>query len=249
MREITSKLGLLVLLFSVGNVSAETLKFSYWDDAKPPFVIEHDGVVHSGIIKDLADQISSEAGLQAEFVKLPVLRIEQQLQSGDIDVDCLTSPIWKELPSSYHWSPVLFDGADRFLVRPELSLKLHSYNDLKGTTLGIYNGYVYHPEVMSLIKSGDVATIKLKGLEHGIHLLQLKRLDVLIDFGILLKYQLRERKLNEQLVLAKLPADEYKLHCAYSKQIKNKIAPKTLDMLIENLVRTGELDRILKRYQ
>ena len=180
MRKLISGLCTISVLAYSHSVLADSLKFSYWDDAKPPFVIKQDALVSSGIIKDFAELIVSEIGVKAEFVKLPVPRIEQSLQSGAIDMDCLTSPIWKELPGEYNWSPKLFDGSDRFLVQSELKSKIESFSDLKGLSLGIYNGYVYHPELMELISSAELNAVKVKGLEHGIQLLKLKRLDALM---------------------------------------------------------------------
>lgn len=242
--------GLFIVLSLIVNSAQGSdgkLRFSYWDDATPPFILERDGVVHSGIIKDLAEKVAAVVDGDAEFVKLPVARIEPQLQSGVIDIDCLTSPIWKESPSSYNWSPVILNGADRFLVWPEFASKLNAFDDLRGMTLGIYNGYVYHPEIMRMIKENEISTIKVKGLEHGIQLLKLKRLDALIDFGILLKYQLKTKGLSGQLVLADLPADEYDLHCAYSK--KMKIPAEMVNSIFEQLKKTGEVGKILNRYQ
>ena len=240
---------LLVFLFSVASVvSAEdVLRFSYWDDAKPPFVIQREGVVSSGIIKDLADKIAEEFGSSVDFVKLPVGRIEEQLDAGAIDIDCLTSPRWKNTPSLYNWSPVLFKGADRFLAQAEFASKLNAFSDLKGATLGIYNAYVYHPEIMKMIASGEVSTIKVKGVEHGIQLLQLKRLDALIDFGLLLKYQIREKSLGDQLVLAELPADEFDLHCAFSKKMAG--SPVRLNAAFDKLIQEGQITQILRRYR
>jgi ABC-type amino acid transport substrate-binding protein len=98
-----------------------------------------------------------------------------------------------------------------------------------------------------MIDNGDVATIKVKGIEHGLQLLKLKRLDALIDFGVLLKYQLREKGLTDQLVLADLPADEFDLHCAYSK--KMNISAGDLNLIFTELKKKGELDKILNQYQ
>lgn len=227
--------------------SADALTFSYWDDAKPPFVIEQNGQVTSGIIHDLSSVITSTLGVEADFLKLPVQRIESQLQSGNVDIDCLTSPIWKEFPGAYHWSPKLFEGQDRFLVRHELKSTINTFSDLKGLTLGVYNGYVYHPEVMALIDSGDVTTVKVKGLDHGIQLLKLGRMDALVDFGILLEYKLRQPDLSQYLFLADFPADQYNLHCAYSK--KMDVPAEAVDAIIRKLINNGELKNILNQYR
>ncbi len=225
----------------------ESLNFTYWKDATPPFLIEEEGQPVAGIIKDLADGIASKLELDAKLLLLPVARIEPHLKSGMADIDCLTSPIWKETPDAYHWSPKLFSGYDRFLLSPELNESLHTFADLKGLTLGIYQGYVYHPDIMSMIQRGDVKTVKLDGVEHGIKLLNLKRIDALIDFGVLLSYQIDKHQLQDRLVLSDFAADEFDLHCAYSKKIKHD--PAVLDQAITQIIKSGEMNKILQAYR
>ena len=240
------KLFISSLLFC-SSLTAEPLRFSYWTEATEPFVFFEDEVLSGGIIKDIGDNLGRALNRDVTYLELPTPRIEPFLQSGKLDIDCVTSPIWKEKPETYHWSPVLFDGADRFLIRVGAENSISNFEDLTGRTLGIYNGYVYNPEIMQLIESGDIATVKVRDLSHAIKLLELKRIDAIIDFGVILKYQLKNKTLSEHLVLAKLPADEFQLHCAYSKKlnIENKILQEAFAKLIES----GVLQKLLSQYR
>jgi len=226
---------------------AESLRFSYWADATPPFAEVKGNKVQGGILKDLGESISDELNLSVEFVKIPVPRIESQLQAGLIDVDCITSPIWKETPEAYYWSPVLFEGSDRFLVKQALQHKIQSFADLKGLTLGIYKGYIYHQDIMAMISRAEIKTIKVKGIEHGIKLLQLGRLDALVDFGVLLEYQLKKLSLKGEYALADKYADKYDLSCAYSK--KSHIPRAAMNDVVNKIIRSGKLDQILLKYR
>jgi ABC-type amino acid transport substrate-binding protein len=226
---------------------SEPLRFSYWSDASPPLASIQDNKLHAGILKELGAAIGAALNLPVEFRALPVQRIESQLQAGLIDLDCITSPIWKQEPEAYHWSPVLFKGADRFLIKKGSQHAISTFSDLKGLTLGIYNGYTYHPKIMEMINSGDVATIKVSGIEHGIQLIELGRLDALIDFEVSLNYQIKQQNLYNKLKLAEKYADEFDLQCAYSK--KMKISTGTMNKAIESIVRSGKFQEILAKYK
>jgi hypothetical protein len=108
------------------------------------------------------------------------------------------------------------EGSDRFLVESSKENALTAFSDLKGKSLGGYNGYFYHPKVMGMMRHGDIIAVKVSGIDHGIKLL-LDRIDVLIDFDILLDYKIKT-EYSESLALADLYADSYELFCAYSKK-------------------------------
>jgi len=239
--------GLFLTHTSSHATPADAIKFSYWDQASAPFVFIEDQQLTGGIIKELGDEIARELKLSAEYTQLPVARVEVYLDSGEIDATCITSPIWKKNPKNYHWSPVLFEGADRFLVRKSGNLEINSFDDLRGLNVGIYNGYTYHPEIMKMIQSEAINPIKVADLEKGIQLLRLKRIDTIVDFGVLLRYQLLKKSLHNELTLADAHADNFSLSCAYSK--KSAIPPKHLDAAIEKIISTGKLQTILSRYR
>lgn len=242
----------LILCVPSLNVFAEekreSLTFSYWSVASPPFVMYSNDTKHdvdSGIIKALSEAISHSLNVNYTLVDLPVQRIEPQLQSGDIDVDCITNPLWKKNPELYYWSPPLFNGSDRFLVKKGREHNATKFNDLVGKRLGIYNGYTYHPEIMEMISSEKLEAIKLSDIDHGIELLLLDRIDALIDFDILLNYKLKT-KYSASLALADLVAEKYELFCAYSKKM---IIDRTrVDDVLEDLVKDGSINMMLEKY-
>ena len=242
---------LLIYLFS-WNVAAEdendVITFSYWKEASPPFVFSADKDqehIKSGLIKNLAELIALQLDATPAFVKLPVQRIEPQLLSGQIDIDCITNPIWKEHPEAYDWSPAMFEGADRLLVRQKEASKVTSLDDLRGKVLGVYNGYVYHPDIMKMIDQGDIEAVKVVDIDHGVQLLLLSRIDVLIDFDILLAYKLNDVHKNS-LAFADFIPETYKLHCAYSK--KMRFDENKVNKIISDLVFKGDVRRLLNSY-
>lgn len=231
-----------------GLVQEKTITFSYWSEASPPFVFSSDKKlkdIQAGIIKDLGLLIAKRLQVSPKFVNLPVQRIEAHLQTGAIDIDCITNPVWKESPDAYNWSPALFEGSDRFLVRSGHEHKLTKFEDLKGKSLGIYNGYIYSQTLMDMIKSGDINTVKVTDIDHGVQLLLLDRVDALIDFDILLNYKIKQAA-EGSLVLADLISEKYSLFCAYSKKMPYE--KSLIDSEIQTLISSGEIKELLNKY-
>jgi len=224
-----------------------TLRFSYWQEATPPFVIldeTQDKIVKSGVLKELAEQIAAHLNMQVKFINLPVLRIEPQLSAGEVDIDCITRPDWKKHPDNLHWSPVIFQGADRLLVKTARKHEFKVFEDLKGKLLAVYNGYTYHPKITEMINNGEITSVKVSGIDHAVNLLSLDRIDALIDFDVLLENKIASGY-QESLALADLIVERYDLYCAYSKKIK--IEANLVDSVIKKMVETGEINDMLNR--
>lgn len=247
-RSITHHLSSSLVTFSLAlssmNVNAEPLRFSYWPEASAPFVELDDGELTGGIIKGIGDALGLALGHDVGYIKLPTPRIEPFLVSGEVDVDCVTNPKWKASPERYHWSPPLFSSADRFLIRKGVEHEINTFADLHGRTLGIYQNYIYHPEITQMINNGDIATVNLHDLEKGITLLGLDRIDALIDFELTLRHQLKQSTKLSDFTLAKHPADTFELHCAYSKS--THLEHDTMQQAFEDLLTNGGLDGLLK---
>lgn len=232
---------------NIGHEKQADVTFSYWNDATPPFAFVEDGRLTGGLIKDIGDEVALRLDRAPHYVELPVPRIEQYLQDGTVDADCITSRSWKKTPDEYNWSPTLFDGADRLLVRKNTNGQIREVNDLSGKRLGVYNGYVYHPAIMNMIADGKIQAIKVNSVEKGVLLLKLDRLDALIDFGVLLNYQMKTVDPQNELALAPLIADEYKLSCAYSK--KSSVTKEDFDRVLSELIKEGYITKILAKYR
>ena len=225
----------------------QTLVFAYWNNATPPFAFIRDGGLTGGIIHDIGQELARRLGVEAVYQLVPTKRIERALQAGDIDLDCVTSPIWKQSPDRYSWSPALFDGADRFLLHQGSGVVIGALADLKGLRVGVYSDYVYRKEITRMFDSGVSQRVIVNDIDHGIRLLLADRIDAMIDFGILLRYKVRQNGLADKVSLADYPADEFKLMCAYSPKLA---IPRTrLDQQIQSMVDDNTMAAILARYR
>lgn len=93
----TIKQLILSLLLSPLLVFADnkaTLIFGYGDHNAAPYAIERSEQLFSGIIKDIATEISGELDIDIAFVKTPRKRIERYLESNTIHVELITNPAW-----------------------------------------------------------------------------------------------------------------------------------------------------------
>lgn len=241
---------IIVALFSSAHSHGEKsprLIFSYWTDARPPFVFIEDGKLTGGILKEIGDELAANVGLSPHYIETPVKRIEQQLQIGAIHADCITNPIWKDTPDRYHWSPVLFKGADRFLVKKGKEFEINTFADLKGRRVGTYNGYVYHPDIMAMFQKGEAFSEQVAGIELGVRLVNLGRLDTLIDFGTLLEYQIKSLGLKDSLTLANQHADDFDLQCAFSKKLP--VRAELLEQHLNQLIQAGFIKEVTSKYR
>ncbi|GEM_PF-1619371 len=244
----------LVLLTSTSGFADELghehlpgITFSYWTDATPPFAIVEGDVLSGGLIKDIGDAIANKLKLTPHYLDLPVARIELHLKEGYVDADCITNRKWKTSPDNYYWSQTLFKGSDRLLVRKGTDFSIDEFKDLEGKRLGVYNGYVYHAAIMDMIADGKVQAVKVNSVEKGVLLLKLGRLDALIDFGVLLSFQMKTADPESELVFAPLIADEYELSCAYSKT--SSVAKEDFDRALSELIKEGYITKILAKYR
>lgn len=243
---LTAALSILVA-FSAPSYAETHLVLSYWTDATPPFAWSKGGQLSAGLIKDIGDELAKQGGYTVEYREVPVKRIEAQLAEGLIHVDCITNPIWKENPELLSWSPVLFKGADRFLVQKGDEHDIASLEDLRGKTVGTYNGYVYHPAIMQMFASKEAQAEQVQGIEKGVRLVGLGRLDALIDFDVLLLYQIRQDQSNDNLTLASFHADDYDLQCAYSPH--SPVAAEELDSKLKSMIKAGFISKALNKYR
>lgn len=253
---ITASLQLTVALVSVMlllatltsySASAEELRFSYWNEATDPWVSQDVSAPHKGILLDLGALIAKHLGADAQFLKLPVARIQPWLLDGKIDLDCVANPAWREQPDLYHWTPVLFRDFDGLLVRKGQAATIRELKDLIGKKVAIYHHYTYLKEFRQLMASGQIEAVNMVDLETGMQLLRLGRVDAVVEFGIVLKYRLRDSKLASEFELAQGRLEDFDLQCAYAKN--QLIKPEKINDSIRQLVESGAIETMLGKYR
>jgi len=243
-----SKFVLCVLFcLSAPIAASQELIFTYWLEALEPFAIRYDHKLTGGMVKDIGDELAARMKLEPKYIELPTKRVAIMVAEGDAHISCLTNPKWEEKPESYHWSPVLFEGSDNFLVRLDQEDSIKTIDDLKGKHVGTYNGYVYSEEITALFNKGEAEPVQIGNLETGFRLVTMGRLDTVIDFGSIIEYEIKKRNLDQQLTIAPVDADVFDFYCSYS--LKIPYDAEVLDAHILQMKQEGFFEKVQNKYR
>lgn len=226
---------------------SEELIFTYWTEALEPFAIRSNSQLKGGILKDIGDELAKRMKLETKYIELPTKRVAIMVKQGGAHVSCLTNPKWEENSADYHWSPVLFEGSDNFLVKRDEAVTIGAIKDLQGKRVGTYHGYTYSEEIMSLFEQGKAEPVQVGNLSTGIRLVEMGRLDTLIDFGSIIEYEIKKRGLGEKLTIAPVDADVFDFHCSYS--LKMPYDALELDGHLLKMKQEGFFEKIQNKYR
>lgn len=237
----------IAFYLSAPMVASHELIFTYWLEALEPFAIRYNHKLTGGMIKDIGDELAARMKHKPMYIELPTKRVAIMVTEGDAHISCLTNPKWEEKPENYHWSPVLFEGSDNFLVRQDQKDSIKTISDLKGKRIGTYNGYVYSEEIMALFDRGEAESVQIGNLATGVKLVAMGRLDTVIDFGSIIEYEIKTLNLGQQLAIASIDADVFDFHCSYS--LKMPYDAEVLDAHILQMKQEGFFDKIQSKYR
>lgn len=210
---------LLWLFLPSSLVGAEetlsSLVFSYWEEAGAPFVQEaSEGQLNGGLLYVLGRAIASDLGYQAEFRRIPVRRVEPEMNGGRIDLTCLTHPQWWDHPQKLLWTSPLVTDADALIVRRPEAAQYDEWNDLVGKTIGVFRGYTYHPKLAELFDTDTAKRLEILDQERGLELLTLHRIDAQVEFRSVALDLIRKKNLENELAIAPHIIEEFELSCA-----------------------------------
>lgn len=97
----------------------ERLRFALGETWGPPFVLRDGNRVDGGLLPLLMRAIAAELGQEAELVLLPSLRVDQALERGEVDLQCVLSPSWAPaVRDPGRWSPPLLRLRDLLVAGP-----------------------------------------------------------------------------------------------------------------------------------
>ena len=237
----------LVIFFSAPPAFSEELIFTYWLEALEPFAIRADFKLEGGIVKDIGDELAARMKLKPKYIELPTKRVAMMVTKGDAHISCLTNPKWEENSNNYHWSPVLFKGSDNFLIKKSQADKMKSITDLHGKRIGVYHGYVYSEQITELFEQGKAEAIKIDSLSLGVKLIELDRLDTIIDFGSIIEYEIKRQGLGDTLTVSSMDADIFDFHCSYS--LKMPYDAQAVDAHLLKMKQEGFFEQINNKYR
>lgn len=237
----------MVLYLFAPVAAAQELIYTYWLEALEPFAIRYNGQLTGGMVKDIGDELASRMKLTPKYIELPTKRVDIMIKEGNAHISCLTNPKWEQNPDDYHWSPVMFQGSDNFLVRKDQIDSIKSIADFEGKRIGTYNGYVYSDQVTQLFEQDKAESLRVGNLVTAMRLIDRGRLDTVIDFGSIIEYELKKQNMQGRLDIASVDADVFDFHCSYSLKIPYDAA--LLDAHIVKMKQEGFFKRVQDKYR
>lgn len=174
---------------------------------------------HTGLIPRIIEPFAKAKGLSVSYKNVPRKRMNQFLKTGEVQVRCLYSKKWVGDPEDFLWSKVFLVGKNIF-IRLKESAELSQISELKGKSFAGITGYRYSEDLRDLVDGGSLYRSNVLTMGRVMEMLVLKRADYGLGAKRILQHLMKERP---QITFTKLIESEYKLRCAFSKNLSEKI--------------------------
>jgi polar amino acid transport system substrate-binding protein len=235
---------LLLLTLSGASFATErALRFSINDSWAMPMVRIEDGKAVEGILLDLQLRMAAKVGRQAELIVMPRLRVQEALDTGEIDVRCYVSPNWVNSGHyRYIWSLPFMTQRDVLvgrtpgLVQPEA---------IERQRLGTVLGFTY-PRLQPLFDSHQLLREDARTQHQVLLKLEAARYSYAISNELSLHWFNRDRPAHQRLhVLGEIAADP--IACI----VRDAPGVPTMALLraMVQMKQDGEFEAILARYR
>ncbi|QXH49951.1 ABC transporter substrate-binding protein [Pseudomonas fakonensis] len=237
-------LAMLLLWATHSLAGAAELRFSIAESWSMPLVrIEREQPVE-GIIYDIIQAIARETGITPRYHVMARLRVQEAMQSGDIDVRCYVATQWlTDRPGEYVWSIPLIEQRDLLVGRPGDTTP-STPEALPAQAIGTVLGYTY-PTLEPLFASGRLQREDSRSQLLVLRKLQAQRYRHAVSNQLSLQWFNRQLPPEQRLpVLAVL--QEQALGC----MVRSDPALPTQAVLraLVRIKQSGEIERIIRRY-
>jgi len=222
-----------------------TLIVGYGDHNSAPYAIERGEQLSSGIIKDIATELSGELDINIAFIKTPRKRTQRYLENNTIHLILITNPHWLTNSEKLQWSDPLFIEKDIMVIKADNSNLYQKITDFRGMTIGTIRGYKY-PTLQPFFDKDYFIRYDVNNLNVNLIRLGLNRIDALVDAEILINYQLKINKNPKEFKVLPLVVSQQNIQAALSPN-----APVTLitfNRALNRLKDQGVIAAILKKY-
>ncbi|MBK4992339.1 ABC transporter substrate-binding protein [Pseudomonas sp. S37] len=235
----------LLLLWTTSSLAEQpVLRFSVAESWGMPLVrIEGDQPVE-GLVYDLMQAMAREVGVRPEFHVMARLRLQEAMNSGDIDVRCYVSTQWfNDRPGDFVWSIPLLHQRDLLVGRVGDSTPMPP-EQLPPQAIGTVLGYTYST-LQPLLDQGRLRREDSRSQLLVLQKLQAGRYRHAVSNQLSLQWFNQGQPADRQLqTLAVL--EEQDLGC----MVRNDPAIPTQGLLraLVRMKQSGEIERIVQRY-
>ena len=241
---------LLWLSIAIKPAQAKTL--TVVSDEWCPYIC--DDRVLPGFLVEIVNEIARDNDLKVKFTLMPLARALNLAKKGRVDILlALTSQHIAEL--QLQQSQLSFGGLyNDFYVRAINPWRFQSIAHLSASLkdnviLGTINGYHYGEQLNQLLKSNTDHVFPASGnspLEKQLKMLQMGRLDILLDSRLTVQYQLSKLP-KSSIIYAGSQGEFTPLFLGFSSLLsKEKVL--LFDNGLMTLRQSGKLDDILAKY-
>ena len=244
--------GLLLIAFGLASAVAcaqtpQRLLIGYGDWFAAPYALSEQNGSVGGVIRDLADELGRRLSREARLVDVSRRRIDEALETGEINVLCLANPTWLASPGDLLWSQPVIHERDVFIALPTRKLSLRGFQDLRGLSVGTVLGYRYSAELERMFAERQAHRDDAANIINNLDRLSLGWIDTMVVAETPLRYQMDRDPALAQLSVSSFVDAQQDYSCAFSRQ--SGISQTEIDRVIDELMASGTMARIVSRYR
>lgn len=230
----------LIWVVPVVNAAPPSLRVPHIADAAPFVIMSEQQQPVSGMLFEIYQLLSVQLGLKMQMDDVPRQQVGRLVLQGDIDLYCNATPLWFPDPR-FRWSPPLFIHRDLVVSRHRYADFAHFLQQASGR-IGTTYEYIY-PTLQRLFNDNQLQRVDSVSPRQSLKLLQAGVLDAVVVSELELNYFVQRHHDFATLVVAQ---DE--IRCMYSPHLTASQVAR-LDLHIMQLIKQGELIRIVDKYQ
>ncbi|WP_291328075.1 ABC transporter substrate-binding protein [Desulfovibrio sp. UCD-KL4C] len=234
---------IFILSTHAGRCSEDVVKvgFSYF----PPWMILEKGEF-KGVDCDLLKSVFAQMGLHVEFIPDTLAHNLEKIKSGDLDV--ISSLLFRNERNEYIRyvsPPYTTKSVKSFYVRKESGIKIDSYSDLSGLSVGVSLGVKYFPkfDLDDSIMKVSYATVadSLQALAEG-------EVETVIGTQLVGKYLINKFEFKSKLEECSFKYEPKLMPVYIGISRKSPLAQKVDEIgeVLRYLQKKGEVERIAK---
>lgn len=223
-------------LFTYGLNGNDSPPFLIFDRSMDPPAIQ------GGIFFDLAREMGKQLKRPFDFVLLPRGRLDARLAEGQIELVCYDNEVWAgEYGDKYFWSIPIFRQTEFVVSLAGVKgvKRLHSIKDLKGQRVGTVLHFIY-PNLNQYFEEGSIHREDAGSGMANLAKLNSQRVPYIILNNLEYAYY---KKQYPRLQKAPFLVNSIDVKCAVSK--KSDIKVEQINMAIREMIRTGQMQKIL----
>jgi len=242
-----------VLVWSSASVPARTsTTLSVTSDVWCPYVCDDN--VLPGFLVEVVKEIAKDHKIKLTFSLTPLARALSLAQKGKVDILLALTP---QHITDYQLQQSLlsFGGLyNDFYVTTKKQWHFQGISNLeihlnKGAILGTINGYQYGNKIDRMLRDNSEHVFSASGnspLTKQLKMLQMGRLDILLDSRFTVQYQLSKMP-NNSIIYAGTQGNFTPLFLGFSPLVDKGLV-SVFDQGLKSLRQDGRLEKILVKY-